>query len=83
MLVSKSHRRSLFHLVGQDNGSLRECSGFGFSAYYNLAVLTIGDDSVAVVAVVVVQRTRGIDVAGIVGVGRVRGTKPHKLSNSR
>ena len=44
--------------------------------YLIRAILTIGGDSVTVVRVVVVQRSRGIHIALVVRVPGVRGTEP-------
>ena len=49
--------------MGQDNSSLRN---------FFLGNYSIGDNAIVVVRIVVVQLTRSIDIAHVVGVGRIR-----------
>lgn len=48
---------------------------FYFAIYFNTSLfLTIRDDAIGIVGIVVVQFSRRIDIAHVIGVSRVRGT---------
>ncbi len=53
-----------------------ECIDFSLWAYFKRAFLTIRGDAISIVRVVVVERTRSVDVANVVRVADVRGTQP-------